>query len=106
MDKLIEILTKINIPFAYDHFAEGESPNTPFICYQIPRSENMSADGKVYHKLSEVRFELYTDKKYLGLENKVETILDEYSIFYNKEETWIESEKLYEVVFTFTTEVF
>lgn len=106
MDKIIEILNKTKIPFAYDHFAEGESPSAPFICYQVPRSENMSADGRVYHKLSEVRIELYTDKKDLETELKVETILDEYSIFYNKEETWIESEKLYEVVFTFTTEAF
>lgn len=105
MDKLINILNEFKIPFAYDHFAEGESPSTPFVCYKLPRSENLSADGKVYHKLSEVRIAVYTDKKDLETELKVENVLDKYNMFYNKDETWIESEKMYEVIFTFTMEV-
>lgn len=28
-----------------DHFAEGESPDPPFICYLLPGSDNYSADG-------------------------------------------------------------
>ena len=31
MDNLISIMEEIGIPFAYDHFAEGESPEPPFI---------------------------------------------------------------------------
>ena len=31
-----------------DHFAEGESPDPPFICYLLPGSDNFSADGRVY----------------------------------------------------------
>ena len=31
MDRLLKILLEMAIPFAYDHFAEGESPNPPFI---------------------------------------------------------------------------
>ena len=48
--------------------------------------------------------ELYTDLKAPALENKVEEALDAASIFYNKSETWIESEKLYEVLYTFEME--
>ena len=33
MDKIVRILEEIELPFAYDHFAEGESPEPPFICY-------------------------------------------------------------------------
>ena len=57
MDKIINILDEIGIPFAYSHFAEGESPDPPFLCYLLPRSDNFSADGCVYHKLSVVHFE-------------------------------------------------
>ena len=32
VDKLIEIMEAMGIPFAYDHFAEGESPEPPFMC--------------------------------------------------------------------------
>lgn len=104
MEKLLSILDSIGIPYAYDHFAEGESPEPPFLCYLLPGSDNFSADGKVYHKISEVRLELYTDYKDLASEQKVEDTLDAAGLFYNKTEIWIDSEKLYEVLYSFDME--
>ena len=104
MEKLLSVLDSIGIPYAYDHFAEGESPEPPFLCYLLPGSDNFSADGKVYHKISEVRLELYTDYKDLASEQKVEDTLDAAGLFYNKTETWIDSEKLYEVLYSFDME--
>ena len=105
MDKIINMLEEIGIPFAYSHFAEGESPEPPFVCYLLPRSNNFSADGCVYHKLNVVYFEVYTDKKDRILENRVEDVFDKNNIFYNKSEVWINSEKLYEVIYSFELEV-
>ena len=105
MEKLIEIMNKIGIPFAYDHFAEGESPDPPFICYLTPNSDNFAADGKIYYKINEIHIELYTDCKDLSAEQKLENVLDAYDIYYEKSEVWIESEKLYEVLYTFEMEV-
>lgn len=105
MDELISILSEIGIPYAYDHFAEGESPKPPFICYLIPASDNFSADGGVYYKVSGINVELYTDTKDLSVEGKVEAVLDAHGIFYEKSEVWIESEKLYEVLYAFEMEV-
>jgi len=105
MEELLQILSETQIPFAYHHFAEGESPEPPFICYLLPGSNNFSADGKVYYKINEVHIELYTDLKDLAVEQKLEEVLDEHGIFYNKSETWIESEKLYEVLYAFEWEV-
>ena len=105
MEELLQILNETQIPFAYHHFAEGESPEPPFICYLLPGSNNFSADGKVYYKINEVHIELYADWKDLAVEQGVEAVLEEHGIFYNKSETWIESEKLYEVLYTFEMEV-
>lgn len=105
MEELLQILNETQIPFAYHHFAEGESPEPPFICYLLPGSNNFSADGKVYYKINEVHIELYTDLKDLAVEKQLEDVLDEHGIFYNKSETWIESERLYEVLYTFEWEV-
>lgn len=99
-----KILEELGLPFAYDHFAEGESPETPFICYLSPGSDNFAADGKVYYKINEFHIELYTDYKDPELEERLEDILYDASIFYEKSETWIESEKLYEVLYTFEME--
>ena len=104
MDNLIQIVEAIGIPYAYDHFAEGESPNPPFICYLLPGSDNFAADGRVYYKINDVHIELYTDHKNTELELKVEEVLDRYNIFYNKSEVWIDSEKLYEVLYQFEME--
>ena len=104
MDKLLEILAEIGIPFAYDHFAEGESPELPFICYLLPGTNNFAADGIAYFKINEVNIELYTDIKDLEAEQRVEAVLDRYGIFYAKSEVWIESERLYEVLYSFEME--
>ena len=101
IENLVEMLQKTGIPFAYDHFAEGENPEPPFICYLIPGSNNFAADGKVYFRINQVRIELYTDSKDLVVERKVEMVMDESGIFYNKSEVWIQSEKLYEVLYSF-----
>ena len=105
METLIAILNEVGIPFAYDHFAEGESPEPPFFCYLCPSSENFAADGRVYLKVSEIHVELYTDAKDLEAEGRVEAALDSHGIYYDKFETWIGSEKLYEVLYSFEMEV-
>ena len=101
MEKLVAMISEMGIPFAYDHFAEGESPEPPFLCYLLPGSDNFTADGMVYHRISQVHIELYTDSKDPAVEEKVTAVLDRYGIFYDQTETWIESEKLYEVLFSF-----
>lgn len=104
MDELMELMKEMGIPYAYDHFAEGESPAPPFLCFLLPGSDNFAADGRVYYKISEVRVELYTDIKDVSAEQAVEAVLDRHGIFYEKSETWIDSEKLYEVLYRFETE--
>ncbi len=104
MDELMELMKEMGIPYAYDHFAEGESPDPPFLCFLLPGSDNFAADGRVYYKISEVRVELYTDIKDVSAEQAVEAVLDRHGIFYEKSETWIDSEKLYEVLYRFETE--
>lgn len=104
MYKLLQIISEIDIPSAYDHFAEGESPDSPFICYLLPGVNNFSADGKAYFKADQVHLELYTDIKDPETEKQVEAVLDEHGIFYDRTEVWIESEKLYEVLYYFEME--
>ena len=48
--------------------------------------------------------ELYTDAKDFAAEKKLEDALDACGIFYEKSETWIENEKLYEVLYSFEME--
>ena len=98
-EEVMEMVEKMGFPFAYDHFVEGESPDPPFLVFLYPNSSNFAADGRVYFKASRLKIELYTDIKDVSLEEKTETVLDGCGIFYEKSEVWIESEKLYEVLY-------
>lgn len=97
-----EVLTmaeETGLPAAYDHFAEGESPEPPFLVFLFPSSDNFAADGKAYFKKTRLHFELYTDTKSPDTEEAVETVLDDHGLFYDKSEVWIPSESLYEVCY-------
>ena len=93
------MLAEMNLPYAYDHFVEGESPDPPFLVFLYPGSNHFAADGKAYCKVNRLTIELYTDKKDVELEETVEAVLDRHGIFYGKSAVWIESENLYEVLY-------
>ena len=101
-EDVMQMLAEAEIPFAYDHFAEGESPDPPFICFLFPGSENFAADNVVYMEFSNLSIELYTDEKDPELEDRIEALLNDHELFWNKSEVWIESEKLYEVLYQMT----
>ena len=97
--EIMSILSEMDIPFAYDHFAEGESPDPPFMVFLFPRSDNFRADNIVYQKINVLHIELYTDAKAPDIETQVEAVLDKYELFYEKTEVWLASERLYEVLY-------
>lgn len=101
MERIIDILKKIGIPYAHSQFAEGEAVPPPFICYLTPGDTAFSADGVVYSKSHQVKIELYTDGKSPYDEGRVEAVLDAEKLYYEKSEFGIESEKLTMVVYDF-----
>ena len=98
-EEVMAMVEEIGLPYAYHHFAEGESPPPPFVVFLYPRADNFSADGVPYYKINVLDIELYTDAKDPELETRVEAVLESHGIFYAKSEVWIDSEKLYEVLF-------
>ena len=42
------LVASIGLPCAYDHFAEGESPDPPFVVFLLPGTNNFMADGEGY----------------------------------------------------------
>ena len=98
-EKIADLLDQTGLPFAYHHFAEGESPDPPFLVYLTPGSHNFSADGMVYYRVDQLDIELYTDRKQPEQEAKLEEIFDGAGLFYNKTEQFIRSEQLYEVLY-------
>jgi len=96
---VLDMLDETGLPSAYHHFAEGESPDPPFLVFLFPESDNFGADNRVYQKIDVLNIELYTDRKDPEIEADVEAVLSNHDLFYNKSEVWIESEKMYEVLY-------
>ena len=59
-DEVLTMAEETGLPYAYDHFTEGESPDPPFLVFLFPYSDNFGADGAVYRKIDTLHFELYT----------------------------------------------
>ena len=93
------MLEEAGIPVAYDHFAEGESPDPPFICFLFPGSDNLFADDAVFQKIDELNVELYTDRKDPETETLIEDILTAHELPFEKSEVWIAEERMYEVLY-------
>ena len=101
--EVYKMLKTINLPLAYDHFEESKAPKLPYLVYKYPHTNNFAADGKVHTRINALDIELYAESKDLTAERKIETVLDECGIFYEKTETFITSEKMYQI--TYETEV-
>ena len=99
-EEVMDLARETGLSFAYDHFAEGESPSPPFLIFLFPSSDNFAADGQAYFKINELHFELYTDRKQPEVEAQLEAVFDQHGLFYDKTEVWIPEEKLYEVLYS------
>ena len=98
-EEIAEMMQEIGLPFAYHHFAEGESPNPPFVLFLSPGENTFGADNLIYFSFKRLDIELYTDEKSPETEQQVEDVLTQHGIYYKKTETWIGSERLYEVLY-------
>ncbi|MFM2564803.1 hypothetical protein ACJTM1_18890 [Bacillus sp. GX] len=99
LGELIKILEATGYPVAYSHLTATSGkpvPAPPYICILVDGSANLMADNKVYHKIDDANIELYTTKKDLVAEAKLEQVLDDHEIPYDSYGTFIESEKLFQ----------
>ena len=117
-EQIAEMMEEMGLPFAYHHFAEGDSPQCgemsrsdrgdgsvrqspapPFLIFLSPGENTFSADNSMYFSFKMLDIELYTDVKNPELENQIEEVLKRHEIYYTKSEVWIDSERLYEVLY-------
>ncbi|MFS0591714.1 hypothetical protein AB1L05_08940 [Cytobacillus horneckiae] len=100
--EFVKILNSINIPVTYSHWTATSTtpvPLPPYICYLVDGNENFKADNKVYHKITDASIELYTIRKDLALEAKLEQALDDHEIPYDSNEAFIDSEKMFQKIY-------
>lgn len=96
---LTDLLTKLEstgMPVTYSFFREPQDP--PFLVYFEPYTNNFQADDHVYRVRPRYQVELYTQYKDPKAEENVEDVL--HDLNWDKTETFIDSEELFQVVYT------
>lgn len=87
-----------NVPVAYRAFVDAQEP--PFICYLFTGDGDVMADDSNYVEISGFDVELCTDKKDPSLEADVQAALRALGLTWSKDETYIDAEKLHEVIYS------
>lgn len=89
-----ELLTQLNIPVARNKFNFPQVP--PYIVYISASPDNTGADDIVYFSQDAYLVEMYTDKKDVELENRIENLFNTNEIFWEKDgDIYIPDEDLY-----------
>ena len=94
---LFQLLKTTGLPVAYHHFTSPPSP--PYMVYLFSYNTNFGADNKVYDAAKNFQVELYTKTKDLASEKLIEDALNGADVYWEKTETYIESEGLYQVLY-------
>lgn len=97
--EVASMIDSIGVPFAYYQFDEATAKPCPFICFYYAGSDDFVADGSNYVNINRLIIELYTDEKDFTLEQRVQTVLNEYGLVYTREEGYLSDEKMYEIIF-------
>lgn len=93
------MVKSIGLPYAYYQFPEGTAEAPPFICFYWSEDNDLKADNINYQKIERLNIELYTDNKDYENEANIETVLTNNSVVWSKSETYIDSERLYMVLY-------
>lgn len=95
-----QMIASVGLPNAYYQFPDGTQQAPPFICFYFPGNDDFLADDTNYQKINELVVELYTDNKEFALEASVEAALTSAGLVYDREETYIGSERMYQISYT------
>ena len=101
--QVAEMVSSIGVPYAYYQFPNNTGIAPPFVCFYFDSSNDFAADNTNYQRIRQLSLELYTDNKDFTLEQTVENVLNQNGLVYSREETYLDSEKMYMV--TFMTEI-
>ena len=96
---IANMIESIGLPFAYRYFPIGDVPDLPYIVFYYPSRENFGADNIAYVPFENVNIELYTENKDFSTEESVEAVLTQNGFFYEKSETYLSTEQMYEVLY-------
>lgn len=93
------MIASIGLPYAYYQFNKKTAQAPPFICFFYANSNDFAADNTNYQRIERLVVELYTDEKDFSIEKTIEDTLNAHELVFTREETPLDDERMYEVIF-------
>lgn len=98
-----QMIESIGLPYTYDSFPNNVAPAPPYIVFNYPNNDDFGADNTNYVSIDLLNIELYTSTKDFELERNLEAVLNANGFYYDKTETFIRQDNIYQI--TYVTEV-
>ena len=99
-EQVAQMVDSFGVPNCYYQFTNDTEVVPPFVAYYYNQSADLIADNTNYAKINSLIIELYTDNKDFDLEQTIETTLNDNGLVYSRVENYLDSERMYMVVFT------
>lgn len=99
LKEILEAVPGFKDKVVYYAWPKEAAPDLPFICYLVTDNEPFGADNITYYYGKNVAIELYTRYKDTDLEALIEEALENAEIFFDKEETFLDDENCYEIIY-------
>ena len=93
------MIESIGLPSNYYQWPESKAPDLPYNLFYYPERADFFADSINYQKITVLNIEFYSEEKDFENEELIEAVLEQYGLTYSKEEQYIDSERMYEVLY-------
>lgn len=92
-------LAAAGFPLTYYQWPISQAPDLPYVVYYYPNRSDDPADNVNYGKITALNVELYTPIKSFADETRMEDALTAMGLVWEKSETYLDSEQMYEVLY-------
>ena len=96
----LKSITGFSNKVVYRAWPVGEAPSLPFIVFLVEGSDNFGADNIVYKAINRVNVEFYSKNKDTVSEGLIEALFENLSIYWEKDETYLDDEQCYEIIYS------
>ena len=93
------MVDSIGLPYAYYQFDEDTAQAPPFVVFFFSSSNDLHADQTNYQRIENLSIEFYSSEVDFDTEEAIETILNDAGLTFYKEQSFIESERMWQTAY-------
>ena len=93
------MVESIGLPYAYYQFDEDTAQAPPFVVFFFSTSNDLYADQTNYQRIDSLSIEFYSSEVDFDTEETIETILNDAGLTFYKEQSFIESERIWQTAY-------